>query len=113
MKLKLKPLSLVAGMALAANMGLAQAAELDKTAEMPEIFGAVSTHEATLMTGNEMAATKGEWYPPAPSGYYVSKVKSKRRGKRVKVVYRKYDGRGSLVYKSWRHTSDSRTWKHR
>lgn len=112
--MKLKTLSLVAGMALAANMGFAQAAESDETAGVPDIFGAVATHEATLMTGNEMASTKGEWsYPSTPSGYYIFKVKSKKRGRHVKIVYK--DGNGStLIYKSWRHNpSYPSTWKHR
>jgi len=108
--MKAKNLSLLAGMALAANLGVSQAAEFETTG-MPEIFGAVTTHEATLMTGNEMASTKGG-YPSAPSGYYVYKVKYKKKG--VKVVYRKDSGSGSLVYKSWKHSaSHPSMWKYR
>jgi hypothetical protein len=58
--MKAKNLSLVAGMALAANMGLVQAAELDETAGVPDILNGVVANEATLMTPTEMETVRGQ-----------------------------------------------------
>jgi hypothetical protein len=58
--MKAKTLSLVAGMALAANVGLAQAAELNETAGVPDILNGVVTNEATLMTPTEMENVRGQ-----------------------------------------------------
>ena len=61
--MKAKTLSLVAGMALAANVGFAQAAEFDETAVMPEILGTMGESEITVITGEEMENISGEaWY---------------------------------------------------
>jgi len=58
--MKLKTLSLVAGMALAANMGLAQAAELDETAGIPSILSATGIAGYQAMNNAEMEQTSGE-----------------------------------------------------
>jgi hypothetical protein len=62
--MKAKTMNLVVGMALTANVGFAQAAELDETAGMPDILGAVATHEAIPMIDGELEAVQGElWWP--------------------------------------------------
>jgi len=58
--MKAKPLILVAGMALAANVGFAQAAELAETAEMPEILGSMETASYQAMSNVEMERVSGE-----------------------------------------------------
>jgi hypothetical protein len=57
--MKAKTLSLVAAMALAANMGIAQAAELNETVGVPDILNGVVTDEATMMTQTEMETIQG------------------------------------------------------
>jgi hypothetical protein len=61
--MKSKTLALVAAIALAANVGFAQAADLDETAKMPEILGTMDESEITVMTSEEMENISGEaWY---------------------------------------------------
>jgi hypothetical protein len=69
--MKAKTLSLVASMALAANVGVAQASELDETAgmpeilgattEMPEILGSMDTASYQAMSQEEMAVVEGKF----------------------------------------------------
>jgi hypothetical protein len=67
--MKAKTLSLVAGMALAANIGIAQAAALDETAkfkplhqtaEMPDILKSMDTTDYQGITNAEMGQISGE-----------------------------------------------------
>jgi hypothetical protein len=62
--MKAKTLSLVAGMALAANVGVAQAAELDETAGVPDILGSMDTASYQAMSQEEMAVVEGKFGSP-------------------------------------------------
>ncbi|MCP4702355.1 MAG: hypothetical protein GY862_36665 [Gammaproteobacteria bacterium] len=58
--MKAKTLSLIAGAVLAANAGFVQAAELDETAGMPEIFGSMNGAAYQTMSKEEMKLIYGE-----------------------------------------------------
>jgi hypothetical protein len=78
--MKSKTLTLVAAMALAANMGIAQAAELEKTAKMPEILGTMDESEITVMKSEEMENISGEaWY------LFGWKISNKSKNVNIKI----------------------------
>lgn len=45
------------------TVGVVKTAELDQTAEMPDIIGAMTTFEATLLVDTEMDSIQGTAYP--------------------------------------------------